>query len=211
MLYFILYSTTLYTSLCRAQEVGTLASQEVAFSWSSFAWHLPRHHQGMSTIAWLKSAQSPGSWRMQRFAMVPHGSPWFAVRSEMRSKERLTPPLKGPVNSNCAWDCTYNGDIVRAHESVIIHDEGGVSSCGVALAEEAARVRSQSCLMVSFYDLDDAGQEREDKDCVSEARQSLLSCLVDVLLSPIWVFVKQCSKFVTIQHSPRGKEFCILK
>ena len=86
-----------------------------------------------------------------------------------------------------------------------------MSSCGVALAEEAARVRSQSCLMVSFYDLDDAGQEREDKDCVSEAHQSLLSCLVDVLLSPIWVFVKQCSKFVTIQHSPRGKEFCILK
>ena len=79
MLYFILYSTTLYTSLCRAQEVGTLASQEVAFSWSSFAWHLPRHHQGMSTIAWLKSAQSPGSWRMQRFAMVPYGSPWFPM------------------------------------------------------------------------------------------------------------------------------------
>ena len=57
-------------------------------------------------------------------------------------------------------------------------------------------MRSQSCLMVSFYDLSGAGQEREDKDCVSEARQSLLSCLVGVLPSPIWVFVKQCFKFV---------------
>ena len=99
MLYFILYSTTLYTSLCRAQEVGTLASQEVAFSWSSFAWHLPRHHQGMSTIAWLKSAQSPGSWRMQRFAMVPYGSPWFATvrRSLSNAQQRVAhATLEGP-------------------------------------------------------------------------------------------------------------------
>ena len=58
-----------------------------------------------------------------------------------------------------------------------IQNDGEVSSVGVAIAGEATRVRSQSALMASFYDLSGAGQERENKDCVSEARQSLLSCL----------------------------------